>query len=363
MTKPYSIFLLTLILTLASVACGSATPILTGTLPPAPEPATVAATTSVSQPDASPVASPTVAEPGTGATQRVSGPSGLRVLYIREGNLWSWTEASGNVQLTGTGDMSTARISYDDQSLAFMRGREVWTVSMDGTDARLLVTQGDAGGALWFAPNGSFLAISTKDHIDVVDLNTSVSTTVVTYPTLAHAYYPEVVWSPDSFGFKTAIPPQTESGQAELLFVFPDGTQASLAKFALVPLTESLPYLSPDGGYLIYVAKVSDGKESLYLMDSSGATKPYGEPADRVRAYGWLPDSKHFVYGQENPARTFLGNVVGPPAEIVLENYQTIRWVDAEHFLAMQDGDLYLGNMNGGKKLIDVGVSDFDFKE
>jgi hypothetical protein len=197
----------------------------------------------------------------------------------------------------------------------------------------------------------------------VIDLSTSGSNTVVTYPAISQGYYPEVVWSPDAFGFKTVIPPQTETGQGELLFVFTDGTLASLAKFPLISATESLPFLSPDGGYIIYVAKMGDGKESLYLMDSSGATKPYAEPADSVRAYGWLPDSKHFVYVKENPARTFLGNVTGLPSEIVLESYQSIRWVDAEHFLATQAGNLYLGNVNGGKILIDAGVSDFDFEK
>jgi Tol biopolymer transport system component len=185
---------------------------------------------------------------------------------------------------------------------------------------------------------------------------------VVTYPAIPHGYYPEVVWAPDAFGFKMVIPPQTETGQGELLFVFPDGTLASLAKFALVSPAESLPRISPDGGYVIYVAKMGTGKESLYLMDSSGATKPYGEPGERLRTYGWLPDAKHFVYRQESPARTFLGNVTGMPKEIVLENYQMIRWVDAERFLAIQDGKLYLGDMNGAKTGIDTDVSDFDFE-
>jgi hypothetical protein len=261
------------------------------------------------------------------------------------------------------GNVSTARLSSDGQSLAFMRGREVWTVRMDGTDARLLVTQAEEGGALWFSPNGVLLAISTMDHIDIVDLSASVSTTVASFPALSQAYYPEVVWLPDAFGFKTVILPQAESGQAELLFVFTDGTAASLAKFALVPLTESFPFLSPDGGYVIYAAKVSDGKESLYLMDSSGATRPYGEPADRVRTYGWLPDSQHFVYAQKGPTQTFLGDVAGPPTEIDLGSYQTIRWMDAERFLAIQDGNLYLGDMSGAKTLIDAGVTDFDFEK
>ena len=70
-------------------------------------------------------------------------------------------------QLTDTGDMSIICLSDDGQLLAFMRGREVWTVRMDGQDARLLVTQAEAGGKLWFAPNGALLAVSTSDHIDV----------------------------------------------------------------------------------------------------------------------------------------------------------------------------------------------------
>ncbi|MBN2503373.1 MAG: PD40 domain-containing protein [Anaerolineales bacterium] len=360
MIKRYLLFLLTLIY--AVVACGSTTPTPPGAPLPASEPAPITGTSPVPEPDRAPEESlPT--EPESGMPQTVSAPTGLRVVYIREGNLWSWTEAGGKAQLTGTGDMSTARLSKDGQLLAFIRGREVWTVRMDGTDARLLATLGDAGGALWFAPNGSLLAVSTGDHIDVIDLNASSSNTVVTYPAVPQGYYPEIVWSPDAFGFKTVIPPQTETGQGELLFIFADGTAASLAKFALVSPTESLPFLSPDGGYVIYVAKLGDGKESLYLMDSSGATRPYGEPAGNVRTLGWMPDSKHFVYSQENPARTFLGDVTGPPSEIVLESYRTVRWVDAGRFLALQDGNLYLGAITGGKTLIDAGVSDFDFEQ
>ena len=105
------------------VACGSTTPTPAGAQPPLPEPATATASPSAPQLGAAPVASPVSVEPETEPTQTVSEPSGLRVLYIREGDLWSWTEAGGKAQLTGTGDMSTARLSHDGQSLAFMRGR------------------------------------------------------------------------------------------------------------------------------------------------------------------------------------------------------------------------------------------------
>jgi hypothetical protein len=109
--------------------------------------------------------------------QTVSAPSGLRVVYLREGNLWLWTEAGGNVMLTGTADLTAMRLSKDGQSLAFMRGPEVWTIRMDGTDARLLVIQDKEGGALSFSPDGSYLAVSTADHIDAIDLKSGTHRT------------------------------------------------------------------------------------------------------------------------------------------------------------------------------------------
>jgi hypothetical protein len=304
----------------------------------------------------------TATQPITEPTVSVSAPPGLKVVYLRDGNLWSWTEVGGNVLLMNTGNLSSVRLSQDGQLLAFLHGSEIWTVHMDGKDARLLAAQKEPGCGLSFAPNRLFLAVSAADHIDVIDLNNATITTVATYPALPSGYYPEAVWSADSTGLKTVVPSNSDKGKAEFLFIFINGTKASLAKFSMVPFTESRPFISPDGGYIIYVTSRSDGKESLNLMDSSGATRPYGEPAVKIRVYGWLPTSKHFIYAIENENKTMLGDVTGmPPMELVLEKYDTLYWLSAEHFLAIQDGKLFLGDINGGKSLIAEGVSDFDF--
>lgn len=294
--------------------------------------------------------------------QKIFTPPELKVVYLKEGNLWLWTAAGDNVMLTGTGDITTARLSNDGQYLAFMRGPEVWTIRMDGTDARLHITQEIGGGALRFAPNGSLLAVSTIDHIDVIDLGNAITKEVLSYPPTSSSYYPEVVWASDSTGFKTVLPPNSEIGQAEFLFVFTSGTRASLAKISMVVPSDSLSFISPDGGYVIYVAKLADSKESLFLLDSSGATKRYGEPARSVRAYGWQPDSKHFAFSLDEPQRTLIGNVTGfPPMEILDLEYELIRWVDAEKFLAIQGKNLYFGDVYGENYLIAEGVSIFDF--
>lgn len=351
MRKTISIFML--LFTSLMLACGRAASL------PTPVPASVEESSPTPSQPVPPTES-SVTEKSPDVEQGVSVP-GLRVLYLREGDLWSWTEAGGNSQLTDTGDMSTLRISEDGQLLAYMRGDEVWTINMDGTDARLLASLSEDGSALWFAPGGSALAVSTPDHIDVIDLDTLETTTVLKYPTISDGYNPEVVWTTDSSGFKTVIPPQKKTGKAELLFVFTDGTVASLAKFAMKLSSASAPFISPDGGYVIYVSPLGDGKESLYLMDSSGATRPYGEPAVGVRAYAWLPDSARFVYAWEEPQRTFIGNVSGPPAFNKTVFPQIVRWVDNKQYIAIQNDELFLGDFDGVRMPVDSPVSDFDF--
>lgn len=344
----------------ATSACGSTTPFPANTQFATPQSTVATQKSPLPEPipsvfEGAPVEATVVVE------QTISVPSGLEVVYLHDGNLWIWKGAGDNVKLTGTGDISTVRLSGDGQLLAFVRGREVWTIRMDGTDARLHVTQRDEGGALWFAPNGSLLTVSTADHIDVIDLPNATTTTIVAYPAIPDGYYPQVVWSSDLTGFKTVMPPDLETSQAELLFVLANGTKASLAKFSMVPTSESSPFISPDGGYVIYVAKLSDGKESLYLMDSSGATRPYGESGENIRTYGWLPDSKHFAYAVDNQKRLLIGAVMGDsPVETDVTGYETIRWVDDVHFLAVQENSFYLADTNGGRTLIAEGVSGFD---
>jgi len=360
MSKPILIILLCV--AYVTSACGNSDVAQTGTPLTTPQIARADPSSPAPKPDPSPSASPT-AKPVEGGEQLVDAPVGLYVVYLRDGNLWAWTEADNSVLLTDTGDLSAIQLSGVGRLLAFMRGRDVWTVHIDGTGARLLVIQKEIGGALRFSPDGSILAVSTADHIDLIDLVDETAETVLTYSVIPNGYYPEIVWSADSSGFKTIVPSDSENGEAEFLFVFPSGTTASLAKFSTVSLHESHPFISPDGGYVIFVANTGDGKNSLFLMDSSGASKPYGEPEDGIRVYGWLPDSKYFVYAQDKQGQLFLGSVTGEPPIVILEgSYETMRWLDAERFLAMQDGDLYLGNISGERLLIANDVSAFDFE-
>jgi hypothetical protein len=72
----------------------------------------------------------------------------LRVAYVKDGNLWLWTEAGGPQALTSSGNVIEAFLSDDGMLAAFTRQvddfhSEIWVVRTDGTDERLLVSTAD----------------------------------------------------------------------------------------------------------------------------------------------------------------------------------------------------------------------------
>ncbi len=272
-----------------------------------------------------------------------------------------WSE-TGARQLTLDGKVVAATLSKDGDWLAFVRGREVWLMRSDGSEKQMLATLPGEAGFPSFAPNGTLLAVSTSDHILVLDLNTGSATTVLTYPAIPN-FIPQVVWAIDSYGFKTILPVGAEGGSAQLHYVFPNGTLASLGSLDLAPLSESVPLISPDGGYVLYVARHGEDRRSLMLMDASGAVRPYGEPAARIRVGGWYPHSNRFVYVSEGAGDSALitGSVDGIPQAGAPFHPSLGRWVDAGRYLWLENGNLSLCDLGGGKWPIASQVQDYAF--
>ena len=76
---------------------------------------------------------------------------GLRVAYLKDGNVYVWTEGGNAAQLTNTGDANSVVISDDGQYIAYVRelefyiAYELWVVNADGgtPNPRLLVSQAE----------------------------------------------------------------------------------------------------------------------------------------------------------------------------------------------------------------------------
>jgi hypothetical protein len=113
--------------------------------PPIPTPEVV-------QPPASPqIVDPIPAtDPAEPVPQSPAPPSDgtLRVVYVKEGNLWLWTEANGSIALTTSGNVNNVTLSDDGLLAAFTRQvddfrSEIWVVNTDSTSERLLVSIAD----------------------------------------------------------------------------------------------------------------------------------------------------------------------------------------------------------------------------
>lgn len=228
------------------------------------------------------------------------------------------------------------------------------------------------GGKLSVSPNGNLVAVSSPDRIDLIDLQTSNRKNLLTYPKIAvyeTDFSPQVVWMPDSSGFKTVIPSQTENGvnldQARFLYVSLGGVVASLSIFDIVPLYESQLSISPDGGYVLYVWTSADGQRELRLLDSSGAMKAYRKSPQQIRALAWSPDSKRFFYSIGDNYAVYMGGLDDYPV-VDLDASWSAQWVSDQYYI-LQKGEaagsgLYLGNLEAEKIYIDQSGNSFDIK-
>ncbi|GAB4428200.1 MAG: hypothetical protein Kow002_17100 [Anaerolineales bacterium] len=78
-------------------------------------------------------------------------PRALQVAYIKNGNVYVWTEGEGSVGLTNSGNASSVDISDDGQVIAYVRQdqgnfviQEIWAVNTSGpSNDRLLVSSAD----------------------------------------------------------------------------------------------------------------------------------------------------------------------------------------------------------------------------
>lgn len=117
------------------------------------------APTTTLAPTSPPLAKPTSTPAGESST--------LRVIFIKEANVWMWTEEFGPVTLTPSGNVIGAKISDDGGVVAYIRQldeehTELWAVNTDGSDARRLVS---TDGLLTIDPSALAVVIHEFDWV------------------------------------------------------------------------------------------------------------------------------------------------------------------------------------------------------
>ena len=370
----------------------------------------------------------------TSAALPPSGTAGaLRVVYSQGGNIHLW-DANGSKQLTASGQDTEPKISDDGALAVFRRNGELWAVAADGTHEHSLVStaalaalphaqggllvpdrfdfaprshdlyfntllssqpfpvpqddlvrvnpdnasfrpllnSGPGDASFTFSPDGTKIALSRSDRIDIFDLQTGTGKTVFTFPVVmmysVANYLPEIAWMPDGSGFKTVIPAPDALGSpaapTRFMFVPADGSQAAqLAEFVAVPAFKDRPYISPDGAQVLYLKPQGNNFE-LHLIDASTADKAvFQHPADKFGLLGWAPDSLHFVYWIDSPQSAWLGST-GAQGVLLSDvpGADHIAWVQDSLFLFENGTGLRLRTLGQPSLLIAGGVADaFDF--
>lgn len=148
-------------------------------------------------------------------------PAGLRVAFLREGDVWLWTaEERESIPLTNIGDAEgDLKISDDGRLVAFLRAEELWMVSTDGADERPLVTSAEFGK---LDSDGDGAALNRFEWVPGTHLlafNTRLPTEVGR--ALNHDLH---LLDADTLRLTTLLPP----GEGGEFYYSPDGSQIAL---------------------------------------------------------------------------------------------------------------------------------------
>ncbi len=378
--------------------------------------------TSVAATVAAGVGDPTPEDPGAPPATPEPAPL-LRIVYVKDGDVWYWEEGGPHLVLTSLGDVTSAYLSSDGQIAAFVRqfdwnNLEIYAVNTDGTNLHPLVTLADfatmitmpdaisavpyridwvpgthtlafntrltfegpglilpdelrlvdadssalslllapgSAGDFYYSPDGSQIALVNSTMISVVDADGSNRRDLLTFPFIItyseFAYYPPLVWSPDSTFLRASIPPEDPliipPDPTTIWHLPTDGSGATvLWTFSAAPFFQSASFISPDTNKIAYITEVTPGSPpvvDLHLANIDGTSDVIYDSGDR-KFDAWSIDGEYFIYTEagHNPK---IGRVGDPPLTLTgITLMLNTRWVDPNRYL-------YLNRLSGSWEL------------
>jgi len=261
--------------------------------------------------------------------------------------------------------------SLADGSSSVPQG-DLLSVDADNPAPQVLLNTGQGGAGFSFSPDGGRIALARSDRINMVNLDGSGLKTVFSFPPVnmgsGSSYIPQVVWTPDSTGFETVIPPAdglaNPAAPSRFMFVPADGSRAAqLAEFIAAPASADAPRISPDGARVLYVRPQGASLE-LHIIDASTADRAYfSYAADKFGTLGWAPDSLHMLYWIDDRRRAYLGSSEAQAIPVSdLAFAEQVTWLDTTHCLFLDGAELRLRNLGQPSLRIDTAdPGGFDF--
>ena len=358
---------------------------------------------------------PTQVEPGTStamptipASQTTEPIPAVRIAYIKDGNVYLWTEGYGSVGLTDSHDAVDLRISGDGELVAYVRQdpndsfiQELWACNANGSpNPRVLVSSIELAALKPSDPNPFIGGIGILDFAWRQDTHELTYNTLILHegPGFSPNHDVRLV-NADTLAKTTLL----DKGEGGLFYYSPDGNQNAISN------PESISLINADGSNLrrdvltfpavITYSEYQYHPHPIWAADSSSlrVTIPPGDPlAEPLQATGlwripvdgspavlqgniyampfawpdhaFAPDLEHVIYAMlvgdppENQRELHIANPDGSNDVLydIGESLEFMQWSpDSQHFLYAINGGaregVYWGTLDAQPELLKAG--------
>ncbi|NPV78525.1 MAG: hypothetical protein HPY59_19380 [Anaerolineae bacterium] len=290
-----------------------------------------------------------------GVVDLAAAPDGSRVAYVKSSDLLNhslWvinSDGSSERQLVSIDEFAAMKTdpimqglapdflawTPDGSSLAFTTTPkyegpgytiqdDLWFVNADSGEKRHILAPG-VGGAFYFSPDGSKMALIKPDRISIANTDGSDLRQVFTYtPVITYseyAYRAEPIWAPDSSSLWVAIPPEDplSPGQPTTLWRIPiDGSSA--ARLGSINVNFLTPVaLSTDQTRILYIsdgAVFGDNITEVHIANADGSGDSIFFTGVASSPLTWSPDGMHFTFVSGGAHNTQIGQMGGGYANL-----------------------------------------------
>lgn len=213
----------------------------------------------------------------------------LRIVFLKEGNVWLWQLGAEAIALTQAGDAAQPQISDDGTLVAFSRHGELWRVAVDGSNEQRLVGSDTLAQV---SPDGGVATLHRFGWLPATHrllFNTQRADTVGSRP-MDDLH----VVDADTLAYQSLL----AAGQGGEFYPAPNGQQIALVTPELVstvnadgsnyqPARVSYEQVLTYSEYLYYPG-VSWASDSSAFAVAIPPTDPFTQPAEQTPIW-WVP--------------------------------------------------------------------------
>jgi hypothetical protein len=244
-------------------------------------------------------------------------------------------------------------------------------INLDTMEKKTILNTGEGGSIFSYSPDGSHIAFLTNDELFLIHADGSNRQKVLTFQRFNFHYWeppyrPEFVWSRDSRSFTIIIPSWELLNDEDVYTTRAFRITASGYSYLLLEYT-GIPFwedgrISPDSTRILYCAN-SDYRYCGTIHEAA-LDGSYDIVVANGSFIGWAPDSRHFVYWDENVSNLWYGmsgeDFIKLPGRVSIHS-EGFRWVDEDRYLyvhkAPDNYELRLDDISGNSILVDISKS------